>query len=59
MLIAIVVLVAVLALAFLPQMWVRAVIARHAAPRADFPGTGGELARHLLDGLKLPGVRVE
>ena len=38
-----------LALMFGPQMWVRYVIAEHADDRPDFPGTGGELARHLLD----------
>ncbi|MDX2258262.1 MAG: zinc metallopeptidase [Hyphomicrobiaceae bacterium] len=59
MLFAIIALVVILGLAVLPQLWVRSVIARHAAPRSDFPGTGGELARHLLDGMKLHGVRVE
>jgi Zn-dependent membrane protease YugP len=49
----------VLGLALLPQMWVRRVIARHSADRPDFPGTGGEFARHLLDGLKLGHIKVE
>jgi Zn-dependent membrane protease YugP len=49
----------VLGLAVLPQMWVRRVIARHSADRADFPGSGGEFARHLLDGMKLDHVKVE
>ena len=31
-----------------PQLWVRAVMARHRGERSDFPGTGGELAAHLL-----------
>jgi Zn-dependent membrane protease YugP len=52
-------LAAVLGLAMLPQMWVRRVIAQHSAHRPDFPGTGGELARHLLDEMKLAHVRVE
>ena len=47
------------ALAILPSLWVRAVIARHSVNRPDFPGTGGELARHLLDGMGLPQVKVE
>ena len=38
-----------LALLFGPQIWVRQVIANHSDERSDFPGTGGELARHLLD----------
>jgi Zn-dependent membrane protease YugP len=49
----------VLALALLPQMWVGRVIARHSADRADFPGTGGEFARHVLDEMKLGNVKVE
>ena len=52
-------LVAILALATLPQLWIRRVIARHAGERSDFPGTGGEFARHLLDEMKLPDVKVE
>jgi len=41
---------------FGPQLWVQAVMRRHSAPRADFPGSGGDLARHLLDRLGLDGV---
>ncbi|GGK54310.1 zinc metallopeptidase [Salinarimonas ramus] len=48
-----------LAAVFLPQWWVRTVMRRHAVERADFPGTGGELARHLLDLARLQSVRVE
>jgi hypothetical protein len=40
---------AVLAAVFLPHLWVRHTIDRHGAHRPDLPGTGGELARHLLD----------
>lgn len=50
---------AVFALAMLPQMWVRRVIAEHAHDRPDIPGTGGEFARHLLDEMKLHHVQVE
>jgi len=52
-------LILLLALATLPQLWVRAVMARHSAERPDFPGTGGQFARHLLDEMKLHEVRVE
>ena len=47
-------------LGFLPSMWVRHVMAKNAGDRPDLPGTGGELARHLLDeaGLKEVGVNV-
>jgi Zn-dependent membrane protease YugP len=48
-----------LALLFGPQLWVRRVIARHGAERPDLPGTGAELARHLLDEANLPSVMVE
>ncbi|WP_029032597.1 zinc metallopeptidase [Salinarimonas rosea] len=48
-----------LAAIFLPQWWVRRVMRAHAGDRADFPGTGGELARHLLDRARLANVRVE
>ena len=51
--------VAIVSLAFLPGLWVKGVLERHAIERADFPGTGGELARHLLDGMKLGHVKVE
>lgn len=49
----------IVGLAMLPQMWVRNVIARHSKDRADFPGTGGEFARHILDEMKLGHVKVE
>jgi len=49
----------VFALAMLPQLWVRKVIDRHSADRADFPGTGGDFARHVLDEMKLGHVKVE
>ena len=48
-----------LALLFGPQLWVKRVIARHGAERSDLPGTGAELARHLLDEADLSGVPVE
>jgi uncharacterized protein len=53
------ILAVVMSLAMLPQMWVRKIIARHAHERSDFPGTGGEFARHILDEMKLTNVKVE
>ncbi|MBO6783929.1 MAG: zinc metallopeptidase [Alphaproteobacteria bacterium] len=47
------------ALVFGPSLWTRWTMARHADDRPDFPGTGGELARHLLDESGLREVRVE
>jgi Zn-dependent membrane protease YugP len=48
-----------LALVFGPQFWVKRVLAQHGADRPDLPGTGAELARHLLDEANLPSVTVE
>ncbi|AWN35862.1 zinc metallopeptidase [Methylobacterium radiodurans] len=48
-----------LGLVFGPQWWVRRVMQQHAAERPDLPGTGGELARHLLDLARLEHVPVE
>ena len=46
-------------LLFGPQAWARWILARHSRQREDIPGTGGELARHLLDQLNLHEVVVE
>ncbi len=42
-----------------PQVWTRRVFAKHSAPRPDFPGTGGELATHLLNRFDLHHITVE
>ncbi len=47
------------AVVFGPTLWVRSVMASHSKDRPDFPGTGGELARHLLDQNGLIEVPVE
>lgn len=53
-------LLAVLLLALLgPQWWTAHAMRRHAGKRDDLPGTGGELARHLLDRFGLDSVQVE
>ncbi len=44
---------------FGPQLWTRRVFAQHSLPRPDYPGTGAELARHLLDQLDLQHIKVE
>ncbi|MGL4527455.1 MAG: zinc metallopeptidase, partial [Aestuariivirga sp.] len=48
-----------LALIFGPQWWVKRTLEAAQAERADFPGTGGDLARHLLDEAGLADVKVE
>lgn len=59
MAVLLIILAVVMVLAVLPQMWVKRAIERHSAERADFPGTGGEFARHVLDGMMLHDVKVE
>ncbi len=49
----------VLAVVFGPSLWAKAVLAHHADDRPDYPGTGGELARHLLDEAGLKEVALE
>ena len=55
----ILVFVLVLALLLLPQWWVGHVLKRHGEERDDFPGSGGELALHLIKTQGLEGVKVE
>ena len=50
---------AILGVVVLPQFWVRRTLSRHAKDRPDLPGTGGELARHLLDRFGLTDVKVD
>ena len=48
-----------LALVIGPHWWVQSILKKYQAPRDDFPGTGGELAAHLVTELKLTGVQVK
>lgn len=50
---------ALLSVVYAPQYWVKRTMEKHSAPRADFPGNGAELARHLLEKFDINGVRVE
>jgi Zn-dependent membrane protease YugP len=50
--------VLILLLLFLPQWWTRRVFRRYSEPVAALPGTGGELARHLLDRLDMQNIQV-
>ena len=45
-------------LGVLPQLWVCFVMRKQAKEIADMPGTGGELAEHLVERYKLEGVQV-
>ena len=54
------ILAAVLAvLIYLPSFWVRRVMGFYSAERSDIPGTGGELASHLIKRFELDGIAVE
>lgn len=44
---------------FGPQFWTMRVFARYSGRRNDYPGTGSELARHLLDRFDMKHVKVE
>lgn len=56
---AIIVILIVVFVAYLPGWWVKRVIRKHGRDRADFPGTGAEFARHILAEMKLSNVEVE
>lgn len=49
----------VLALVFGPGFWVRRVMSRYSQPEDRYSGSGGELARYLLDRQGLEEVKVE
>lgn len=42
-----------------PQLWVKRQMRRHSADRKDLPGTGGELAEHLIEHFGISDVNVE
>lgn len=46
-------------LMYLPSYWVARVLKKYRSPDDLFPGTGGELAAHLLQQLNIEGVVVE
>lgn len=54
-----VLLLALLTLLIGPGLWVKRVMARYSLPADRYDQTGAETARHLLDALKLEGVKVE
>jgi hypothetical protein len=53
------IIVVLLLLVFGPQWWARYTFRRYAVVLPRIPGTGGELARHLLDHFEMPDVAVE
>ena len=55
----IVLIAVILGLVFGPMLWVRYVMAKHATHIDGMPGTGGELAEHLLTKFELGDVKVK
>ncbi|WP_092022131.1 zinc metallopeptidase [Marinobacter zhejiangensis] len=51
--------VLLLLLIYGPHVWIRQVMRKHGAHDDDIPGTGGELAQHLINRFELSGVSVE
>jgi len=49
----------VLAMIFGPSLWVRFVMRRYSTEKPEMPGTGGELAKHLIKRFSLKDVEVE
>ena len=50
---------AFIALAYGPSLWVRYILHKYSSPIAGMPGTGSELAIHLIERFELKGVKVE
>ena len=49
----------VLAIIFGPSLWVKLVMKRYSSEKPEIPGTGGELAEHLIERFSLEDVKVE
>ena len=46
-------------LVYVPSLWVKQVMSSHSQEVAGLPGTGGELAQHLIKRFQLDGIKVE
>jgi uncharacterized protein len=44
---------------FIPSIWIKWVMRKHSTPIDDMPGTGGELAAHLLAQFKMAHIQVK
>jgi len=49
----------VIALIFGPTLWVKFVMRKYSSEKPEMPGTGGELAKHLIERFSLNDVKVE
>jgi uncharacterized protein len=57
--IGLVAIIALIGLIFGPQVWINWTLRKHGTERPDMPGTGGELARLLLDQAGLQTVTID
>lgn len=55
----IVLITAIMSIVFLPQLWVKHTLAKYHRQDERYPGTGGELAEHLLKKFDLREIKVE
>ena len=56
---ALIIIILVLVTVFGPQLWAQYILKRHSKQRPGIPGTGGDLALHLIANSELDGVTVE
>ena len=49
----------IVAIIFLPGIWVQNVLSRYSSPDDRYSGSGADLARHLLDRYGMQAVKVE
>ncbi|MBT7953270.1 MAG: zinc metallopeptidase [Gammaproteobacteria bacterium] len=52
-------LIVLLMVIFIPQFWTQYIFKRYSTPVEQLPGTGGELAQHLINKFELSDVKVE
>lgn len=53
------VIIVLLLIVFIPQFWVKHVIKKYSQEIEELPGTGGELAKHLISRFNMEGISVE
>ncbi len=49
----------VIAIIFGPSLWVKFVMNKYSSQLTEISGTGGQLAKHLIEKFSLKGVEVE
>jgi Zn-dependent membrane protease YugP len=55
----IILIIVLLGLLIGPNIWVKKVLSNHSTERTDLPGTGAELAKHLMKRFELTDVKLE